>query len=200
MEAKGCAKPAVWKNARRHFYWAVRARVARSAALAEISNASPGASYEYRSRLLNSLASIDATTEPREVADKLENLDLTRTMAQLKADHLIRGLIELSQDDRKAAMDGLTRLADTLTEDERTSIIGILQNTPRSAGTFRSSLQKNYVLIYSCSSSFIHKCVVLSRVELESPSPYTPVPIVIPSPLLLHCSRYCIFSRLMILT
>jgi acetyl-CoA carboxylase/biotin carboxylase 1 len=130
MEAKGCAKPAVWKNARRHFYWAVRARVARSAALTDIAEASPGASLEYRSRLLNSVASLEPTTDYREVAETLENLDLTQTITQLKTDHLMRQLIELAKEDRKATMDGFIRLADHLSEEDRASLIGVLQSAP----------------------------------------------------------------------
>src|ERR1700761_7656204 len=102
MEAKGCAKPAVWKDARRHFYWAVRARVARSAALADIAEASPGTTYEYRSRLLNSLASIDSSTSPRAMSEKLEKLDLSQTILQLRTEHLMRHLLDLTKEDRKA--------------------------------------------------------------------------------------------------
>jgi len=129
MEAKGCAKPAVWKNARRHFYWAVRARVARSAALADILEASPGSSLEYRIRLLNSVASLEPDTDYREVAETLENLDLSQTIIQLKADHLMRLLIELAKEDRKATMDGFIRLADHLSEEDRASLISVLQST-----------------------------------------------------------------------
>ena len=139
MEAKGCAKPTVWKNARRHFYWAVRARVARSAALAALLEASPGTTYEYRSRLLDSIASIDSTTDHREVSDKLEKLDINATLTQLRADHLVRNLIELVKDDRKAAMDGLMRLCDNLADDERASLVNILQNANRSPGLCTSS-------------------------------------------------------------
>lgn len=130
MEAKGCAKPAVWKNARRHFYWAVRARVARSAALNDIAEASPGATFEYRSRLLNSVASLEPTTDYRQVAETLEDLDLSQTITQLKTDHLMRSLIELTKEDRKATMDGFVRLADQLSEEDRASLISVLQTTP----------------------------------------------------------------------
>ncbi|KAJ7224331.1 acetyl-CoA carboxylase [Mycena pura] len=133
MEAKGCAKPAVWKDARRHFYWAVRARVARSAALADIAEASPGTTYEYRSRLLNSLASIDSSTSPRAMSEKLEKLDLSQTILQLKTEHLMRNLLDLTKEDRKAAMDGLSRFADNLSDDERASLIAVLQNAARPA-------------------------------------------------------------------
>ncbi|KAF8075011.1 cytosolic acc1, acetyl-CoA carboxylase [Lyophyllum atratum] len=129
MEAKGCAKPTVWKNARRHFYWAVRARVARSAALADITEASPGTSLDYRMRLLNSLASLEPDTDYREVAETLEKLDLSPTIIQLKADHLMRRLIELTKEDRKATMDGFVRLADHLSEEDKASLISALQST-----------------------------------------------------------------------
>ncbi|KAJ7672696.1 acetyl-CoA carboxylase [Mycena rosella] len=131
MEAKGCAKPAVWKDARRYFYWAVRSRVARSAALADIAEASPGTKPEYRSRLLNSLALIDASTSPRLVAEKLEKLDLSQTIVQLRTEHLMRNLLELTREDRKAAMDGLLRFADNLSDEERGSLLTVLQSTAR---------------------------------------------------------------------
>ncbi|KAF9077899.1 acetyl-CoA carboxylase [Rhodocollybia butyracea] len=134
MEAKGCAKPAIWKDARRKFYWAVRARVARSAALADLTEASPGSTGEYRSRLLDSLASIDATMEDRQVVEMLEKLDLSQTISQLKGDYLIRRMIELTKEDRKAALSGLTRLADNLSDEERNSLISVLQNATRSPG------------------------------------------------------------------
>ncbi|KAJ6448124.1 carboxyl transferase, partial [Mycena sanguinolenta] len=118
MEAKGCAKAAVWKDARRHFYWAVRSRVARSAALADIAAASPGTTVEYRSHLLDSIATIDSSTPPRVVAEKLEKLGLSQTTVQLWTEHFMRNLLDLTKEDRKAAMDGLLRFADNLSEEE----------------------------------------------------------------------------------
>lgn len=135
MEAKGCAKPAIWKDARRKFYWAVRARVARSAALAELTEASPGSTTEYRSHLLDSLASIDAAMNDREVSETLEKLDLSQTVSQLKADYLMRRMVELTKEDRKAAMNGFARLADNLSDEERNSLISVLQSATRSPGS-----------------------------------------------------------------
>jgi acetyl-CoA carboxylase/biotin carboxylase 1 len=135
MEAKGCAKPAVWKNARRHFYWAVRARVARSAALSQLAEATPDSTYEYRSRLLNNLAAIEPTTDYRQVSEALEKLDLAQTVTQLRADHLLRQMIQLTKDDRKAAMDGFLRLADNFSGEERAAIVNVLKTGARSPGT-----------------------------------------------------------------
>ncbi|OBZ66885.1 hypothetical protein A0H81_13188 [Grifola frondosa] len=134
MEAKGCAKAVVWKNARRSFYWAVRAKVARSAALAKLAVASPESSFEYRSRLLDSLASIEPTTDLRIVAEKVESLDLTATLAQLKADHLMRQMLALAHEDRKATLDGLVRLVDNLADDEKQAFVNALQASTRSPG------------------------------------------------------------------
>lgn len=134
MEAKGCAKSMVWKDARRRFYWAVRAKVARSSAMAQLAEASPDSSFEYRTRLLEDLAEIESTSEPRETAQALEDLDLTNTLAQLKADHLTHQMLALAQEDRKATVDGLVRLIDHLADDEKLALISALQNSTRSSG------------------------------------------------------------------
>ncbi|KAL1945115.1 hypothetical protein VTO73DRAFT_2735 [Trametes versicolor] len=134
MEAKGCAKSMVWKDARRRFYWAVRAKVARSSAMAQLAEASPDSSFEYRTRLLEDLAEIESTSKPRETAQALEDLDLTNTLAQLKADHLTHQMLALAQEDRKATVDGLVRLIDHLADDEKLALISALQNSTRSSG------------------------------------------------------------------
>ena len=138
MEAKGCAKPAVWKEARRYFYWAVRAGVARCDALNKLAEASPGASLEYRQHLIDGLAQIDETADNRTVAEALEALDIRSTVAQLKGDHLARQLLATSTENRKALMDGLVRIVDNLDDDERTALIAALQHSNRSPGTFRT--------------------------------------------------------------
>lgn len=140
MEAKGCAKPAVWKEARRYFYWAVRVGVARCDALNKLAEASPDASLEYRQRLIDTLAEIDDTADNRTAAKALEALDIKPTMAQLKGDHLTRQLLATSTENRKALMDGLVRIVDNLSEDERTALIAALQNSNRSPGMFRFDL------------------------------------------------------------
>ena len=132
MEAKGCAKPMVWKDARRHFYWAVRAKVARSAALAQLAEASPDSTYDYRLRLLDSIAGIEDVTDPRVIAEALEKLDLTNTLAQLKADHLARRMLELANEDKKATVDGLVRLIDGLADEDKLALVSALQSSTRS--------------------------------------------------------------------
>jgi acetyl-CoA carboxylase/biotin carboxylase 1 len=134
MEAKGCAKPMVWKDARRHFYWAVRARVAQSSALAKMEQASPGSTFEYRTRLLNSLASVDATTPYRTVAQAIEALDLKPTLARLKSEHLMQQMLALAHEDEKATIDGLASLINKLADEGKSSLITAIQNASRSSG------------------------------------------------------------------
>ena len=134
MEAKDCAKPMVWKDARRRFYWSLRAKVAQSAALDQLAEASPDSTAEYREHLLESLTSVDISTDRRAAAETYEALDLRPTVAQLKADHLMRSMLALSHEDRKATVNGLVRLVDNLSEDEKATLINALQNSNRSPG------------------------------------------------------------------
>lgn len=127
MEAKGCAKPVVWKNSRRHFYWAVRARIAKSSALAHLAEAAPNTSFDHRSRLLYSLAEIEPAADHRQTAEVLEKLDISKTCSQLKADHLLRQLIQLTKDDRKTALDSFTRFAETFPNEEKAALLTALK-------------------------------------------------------------------------
>ena len=135
MEAKGCAKPAVWKEARRFFYWALRARLARSEALAQLADSNPDATPELLEKLLDSLVSTVNRTDNRALANALEELDLTSTLVRLRTDYLLQRILEAAQEDRKASIDGLVRLVDSLTHDERQVLQSALQNT-RSPGSF----------------------------------------------------------------
>jgi acetyl-CoA carboxylase/biotin carboxylase 1 len=125
MEAKGCAKPAVWKEARRYFYWATRARLARSNALARLAVAGPSQSREYRERLLNDLLGVDEKLDHQTIAQALEALDISPTVAQLRTEHLLQQLLG----DRKSLIDGFVRLVDGLTETEKATVLTALKNT-----------------------------------------------------------------------
>jgi acetyl-CoA carboxylase / biotin carboxylase 1 len=127
MEAKGCAKPVVWRDARRLFYWSFRARLAKSSALAALAAADPGSSLEARLDLVKSLASLEPGDDDRQMATKLEALDITQTVRQLKADNVVRQLVQLTHDDKNATMGALMRLVDTLSEEERLTLVNGLQ-------------------------------------------------------------------------
>jgi len=55
METKSCAKPAMWKDARRYFYWALCARITHSSLLEQIEDGNPKMKSEECAALLDSL-------------------------------------------------------------------------------------------------------------------------------------------------
>lgn len=121
MEAKGCAKPAVWKDARRYFYWALRSKVVQSTSINEILSVSPTTSREEAKELLFSL--IPPTTnakDNRAVAEALEAVDLESTLSQLQSEDVTRQVAEfLQSSNRKAALAGLVTAAQALSDDEK---------------------------------------------------------------------------------
>ncbi|QRW03198.1 acetyl-CoA carboxylase [Ceratobasidium sp. AG-Ba] len=127
MAAKGCARPAVWKDARRKFYWAVRARLARNRALAEIAEASPDSLPAYRTRLLDSLIPTDVDqTDNRKLTEALEAIDLTTTLNSVRGAEITHKIVELAQSNRKATLEGMLRVIDTLSEEEKAAVLGAL--------------------------------------------------------------------------
>ncbi|KAG1864845.1 acetyl-CoA carboxylase [Suillus subluteus] len=134
MEAKGCAKPAVWKDARRYFYWALRARIARSSLLEQIEDGNPEMESEERAALLDSLIPDSDLPNNRALAEVLEQLDITPTLSKLKADHLLSHFAEVAEEDRKASLDGLVRIIDSLSDGEKMALQSAIQNTVRLVG------------------------------------------------------------------
>jgi acetyl-CoA carboxylase / biotin carboxylase 1 len=145
MEAKGCAKPAVWKEARRYFYWATRARLARSNALAQLAAACPSQSREHREQLLNDLSGVTGKSNHRAIVQATENLDLSSAVAQLKFEHLQQLL-----GDRTNLVDGFVRLVDNLTQDEKATILAALKNRDVSPGPSDPCIPFGYRLTDSC--------------------------------------------------
>lgn len=148
MEAKGCAKAVVWKESRRYFYWATRARLARSNALAQLAAASPSQPREYREQLLYDLSGVNGKSDHRTAAEALENLDLSSAIAQLKSENVVHQLLG----DRKSLIDGFVRLVDCLSEDEKATVLAALRNANASPGLSDSRTLFGY---------FIDNCVVL---------------------------------------
>ena len=148
MEAKGCAKPVVWKESRRYFYWATRARLARSNALAQLAAASPNQPREYREQLLYELCGVNGESDHRTAAQRLENVDLSPYIALIKSENVVQQLLG----DRKSLIDGLVRLVDYLSEDEKATVLAALRNTNASPGLSNSGTLYSY---------FTDNCIVL---------------------------------------
>ena len=128
MEAKGCAKSCVWKGARRHFYWSLRARLARSRILDQFAEAYPESSPEYRAQILTQLAPLIGS-DIRQDAETLESLDISSALSSLRAGHVVEALRNAAQVDKKATLNGLLQLVGDLSEDDRLTILSALQNS-----------------------------------------------------------------------
>jgi acetyl-CoA carboxylase/biotin carboxylase 1 len=126
MEAKGCAKPVQWRNARRHFHWAVRAQLAISAAVSKLTAASQMPFEEAKRRVLDQIPQI-SHTDDRSVAEALEALDLSDLVAQLMSAHVTGQLMSLVQSHRKAGLAGLVGVVSALTEEEKAALAVALQ-------------------------------------------------------------------------
>lgn len=127
MEAKGCAKAVEWKNARRHFHWAVRAQLAISAAVAKLTAASPQLSFsEAKRRIFDQVPQV-SQSDDRAVAEAIEGLDLSDTAAQLMSAHVTGQLISLVQSHRKAGLAGLVGVVNALTDEEKAALAAALQ-------------------------------------------------------------------------
>jgi hypothetical protein len=96
MEAKGCAKRMECTNARRHFYWAVRGRVARSSALNKLAEADPSLTHDQRREILEDSLSLDSGASPQAVAEAYEAVDLKRMVPKLKNEYLLSELLALA--------------------------------------------------------------------------------------------------------
>ena len=132
MEAKGCAKSCVWKDARRRFYWLLRARLAESRLLNQLEKANPESTPQYRSQVIIHL--LPMGSEMQERAEKLETLDISSNVAQFRSDYILQAVRKASQVDRKSAIGGILRFVEELTDDEKASLLTSIQNSARMTG------------------------------------------------------------------
>lgn len=133
MEAKGCAKACVWKDARRRFYWLLRARLAEARLLNQLEKANPESTPQYRAQLLTHLLPLTGA-DTRETAEKLETLDISAAVSQFRSDYVLQTIRKASQVDRKSAIGGILRLVDELTDEEKAGLITSIQNAARMTG------------------------------------------------------------------
>ncbi|KAG8760233.1 acetyl-coenzyme-A carboxylase [Serendipita sp. 396] len=127
MEAKGCAKPVQWKNARRHFHWAVRAQLAISAAVAKLLAASPQmTTEEAKQRVFAQIPQV-SQQDDRALTEAVEGLDLSDVIAQVTSSHLTQQLMALVHSHRKVGFAGLVGVVNALTDEEKAAFAVALQ-------------------------------------------------------------------------
>lgn len=131
MEAKGCAKPAVWKEARRFFYWALRSKVVKAQHTKAIQEASPSLDKDAAKDLLFSLLPPTINVKDnRAMTEALEALNLQATLKELREADIARQVASfLRSPNRKAALNGLLSAAQSLTNDERALLRSALSSS-----------------------------------------------------------------------
>lgn len=144
MEAKGCAQPMSWTNARRSFYWALRSKLALSKHISHIRHASPNLSYAAAEREVMDKLPSHITSNYREknsqaTAEALETVDLVEVLHNLRTAHVANEMLHLVRGTErrhvhaltgigaKAGLSGLVSMVDSLTAEEKAALAAALQ-------------------------------------------------------------------------
>lgn len=144
MQAKGCAQPISWTNARRTFYWALRSKLALSKHISHIHHASPNLSHTAAEREVMNLLPSHVTSNPRGMdsqlmAEALEVVDLTEVLHNLRAVHVANEMLHLVRGTErgrmqmlagvgaKAGLGGLVSMVGSLTAEEKAALAAALQ-------------------------------------------------------------------------
>lgn len=117
-----------WKDARRQFYWAVRARVAQSQAIAKVTKAAPSFSTAEAERTISNLIPVHISAKDnRGIAEALEGLELKEVLHQARAAHVAKEMLDLVLSQRKAGIAGLIGIVGSLSVEERAALGAALQ-------------------------------------------------------------------------
>ncbi|KAG1776910.1 ClpP/crotonase-like domain-containing protein [Suillus placidus] len=134
----------------KYFYWALRVRIARSGLLEQIEDGNPEMESEERTALLDSLIPDSGLSNNCALAEVPEQLDITPTLSKLKADHLLSHFAEVAGEDRKASLDGLVRIIDSLSNGEKMSLQSAIQNSVCLVGPPGKRLDSDYRIAPEC--------------------------------------------------
>ncbi|KAF8329498.1 acetyl CoA carboxylase [Cantharellus anzutake] len=137
MEAKGCAKPTVWTNARRYFYWALRAKLLRLNFINQIIGASPATTRDEADKILFTLLPPTLNTKDhRAVADALETIRIEPTLVELRSAAIAQQIRDLlTSDNRKATVTGLINVVDSLNDEEKILLQAVLSRSGLDTGS-----------------------------------------------------------------
>jgi hypothetical protein len=76
---------------------------------------------------LEGALSVDSGATPRAVAEAYEAVDLKQTISRLKSEHLLNKLLALAEEDKQAAVDGLTKLVAGFGENAKSALLSALR-------------------------------------------------------------------------
>jgi acetyl-CoA carboxylase/biotin carboxylase 1 len=124
MEAKGCARPADWPEARRYFYWRLRRRLNEHHMLSKIATAHPELSAMERKEFLSEIVQTEDDSD-QAVAQFIEaNAHLvTEEAARLRSDYVADKILGFAETDRDGLLQGFSRIMESLSEEERAALV-----------------------------------------------------------------------------
>ncbi|KAJ9106305.1 hypothetical protein QFC21_001450 [Naganishia friedmannii] len=124
MEAKGCARAAEWSEARRYFYWRLRRRLNEAHMLNKLANSHPVLTAAERVDVLSQLVEADPESD-QAVATWIEgHADAVSSYAaQLKTQYISDKIMEFAESDREGTIAGFTRIMESLSEEERKTLV-----------------------------------------------------------------------------
>lgn len=124
MEAKGCARAAEWREARRYFYWRLRRRINEAHMLNKLATSHPVLTAAERVDVLSQLVEADPESD-QAVATWIESHanSVTAYAAQLKAQYISDKIMEFAETDKEGTLAGFARIMETLSEEDRKSLV-----------------------------------------------------------------------------
>ena len=127
MQAKGCAQEMRWIEARRRLYWRLRRRLNEEHLHKMIQKANPSLSLtERRDLILNLVKSEDG--EDRSVAEWVEGAtaEIGEEVQRIRTRFVSGEIVKFAEGDRRGALEGLTAVLQTLSEEDRKTLIASL--------------------------------------------------------------------------
>jgi len=127
MHAKGCAEPVVWTEARRFFYWRLRAKLLLSALVDKLLEADPNLTEEECQQVLQSALPNVNFGDTRQTVEGLEHFDSTNMVNKVKEMTVARRIRELASTSPSGALTGVLSLLHNLSPTERQRVLAELQ-------------------------------------------------------------------------
>lgn len=124
MEAKGCARRAVWKESRRFFYWRLRRRLNEENILSRYATANPDLSLQDRRTLIANLVECDLSSD-REVAEWIEQNGpaVSAAIAAVRSAYVSSRIVSFAETEKDGALQGLLAVLSTLSEEDKQALV-----------------------------------------------------------------------------
>ncbi|EJU03511.1 acetyl CoA carboxylase [Dacryopinax primogenitus] len=143
MQAKDCAEPLEWKNARRFFYWRLRARLALAEAYEQFQAVDSEMTEQSCEAMLLTAHPDLNFSDNRQLAEALAKVDLAQTVEKVQQLAVARQIKVLSATNPTGAFSGLIAVLHTMTGEMRASLLAELQSGESGPPSYSSPASKH---------------------------------------------------------